>query len=175
MTDTKSSFDPLAAENRELDTLIEQGIQFGTPKRSLLRFWGKPERTFTINQPYLGTLDWLSKEYIQMNLNETVLSQDPMGESRKLARYAPICARIVAISVLNSYWKIKLFTPLLASYFLWRVNPKTLWKFTSLILELSNMGDFINSIRFLSTNRTTDPIRIEEKPKDPKNPAVPEA
>lgn len=166
MTNSQSSFDSLAAEARELDTLTEQGLSFTTPKRSFLRHWGKPERTFTIQQPYLGTLDVLSKQYIQMGISETVLSQDPMVESRKLARYAPICARIVAISVLNSYWKIKLFTPLLASYFLWRVNPKTLWKFTSLILELSNMGDFINSIRFLSTARTTDPVRIEEKPKD---------
>jgi len=157
-------FDAIRAEKAELDTLIEQGMTFEVPKRSLLRFIGKSKRTFLISQPYLGTLDRLSAEFIQMSFSEDKLKADPIGESKRLMHQnARRCAKVVAIAILNSSWKIRLLSGLLARYLLWRITPQQLFNLTMIINRISNMADFTNSIRFLSiSNRTTAPGLIEE-------------
>lgn len=159
------NFDLAQAEAAELDGLIENGLKFTVPRRSIWRRIGKPERTFVIRQPYLGTLDRLSVEFLQMGFDEDMLKADTMNEARRLtAENANRCARIVAIAVLNSQWKIKWLTGLLARYFRWRITPQKLLNLTVIINQVSNVGDFINSIRFLSaTPRTTAPSRIEKK------------
>lgn len=158
-------FNPEQAEAAELDGLIEKGLSFTVPRRSIWRRFGKPERTFVIQQPYLGTLDRLSVEFLKMGFDQTALEADPMNEARRLtAENANRCARIVAIAVLNSRWKIKWLTGLLAYYLRWRITPQKMLNLTMLINQISNVADFINSIRFLSaTPRTTAPNRIEKK------------
>ena len=42
------------------------------------------------------------------------------------------------------------------------VKPSKLMQLTLLVNTMSNLGDFMNSIRLISTERTTMPIRIEE-------------
>lgn len=158
-------FDNIRAEKQELDTLIERGMTFTVPVRSILRYLGKTERSFIIRQPYLGTLDYLSREFIDMDFSEEKLQGNAMGESKRLiAHNARRCARVIAIAILNSKWRIKLLAPLLASYLLWRITPDKLFKLTLLINTISNVADFTNSIRFLSVTRTTSPALMEKKP-----------
>ncbi|GAB3973843.1 hypothetical protein GCM10028806_28560 [Spirosoma terrae] len=162
-----NSFDEVLAEKQQIDTLLERGMDFTVDKKSLLRFFGKKQRVFKVYQPYLGTLDYLSQEYINMAFSEERLKADPVGESKRLIEHnAKRCGRVIAIAVLNSQWKIKLFAGLLANYFSWHLTPGKLFDLVMLINTLTNMGAFTNSIRFLSVDkRTTNPILIEE----PKN------
>ncbi|AUD00932.1 hypothetical protein [Spirosoma pollinicola] len=157
------SFDERVAEKQELDVLIERGMRFSVPKRSLLRYIGKPDRSFLLQQPYLGTLDRLSAEFIHLDLSEERLAADWLSETKHLTRaHVTRCARIVAMAILNSQWRIRLCTGLLSRYLLWHLTPQTLLRLVLVINSLSNIGDFINSIRLMSAKeRTTMPVRIE--------------
>jgi hypothetical protein len=156
-------FDPHKAEQHEADVLINRGIQFTVPKRSILRhFSRKKQRTFTIQQPYLGTLDVLSRVFLSIGFDETMLAENALaGAKRITAESARKCALAVAISVLNSKWKIRLFARLMAGYFLWRIQPSKLVQLAIYINQINNLGDFISSIRLMSATRTTAPHRIE--------------
>ena len=56
MPDTQPPLDFKKAKRFELNTFIKKGMRFTTPKRSLLRHFGKPERSFLIQQSFLGRL-----------------------------------------------------------------------------------------------------------------------
>jgi len=157
-----SNMDLLNAEKSELDVMIDKGVEFKIPKRSIFRFLGKKERTFTINQPYLGTLDLLSAEFIKIDFDEERLKNDGLSESKLLAsRSCKVLANILAISVLNSKIKIRLFKWILSNYFLWRVTPKKMLDLSLVINYMMNLEGFINSIRLNAVNRTASPTLIE--------------
>lgn len=168
----QQTLNQIAAEQQQLDVLLDKGMFFDVEKRSLLRFIGKKERRFVIKQPYLGTLDALSNEFIKMEYSEDELKKDPFGESKRIVEHNALrCGRVIAIALLNSQWGIKLFTRILANYFVWHLNPQKLLDLTMMINTMANIPAFINSIRYLSVEkRTTKPILIEEtSPKiDPK-------
>ena len=158
-----NEFDPVQAEKREAALLTGQGLSFEVPKRSFLRFFGKPTRRFTINESLLGTLYALSAQYLEMDFSELTL-QGGYGETlseikRQAAINAKRCAQVVAIAYLNSHLSITFFAPFYTHYFLWRLTPKTLSQLTLQILEVANMQDFINSIRLLAIQpRMTAPL-----------------
>lgn len=147
-------------ERKALNTLLERGIFFEVPGRLFFRrkIW-----KFTIRQLYLGTIDYLSDLYLQIDIDEERIKEDPQKEARRLSgQYAKLMARVVAIALLNSYLGIKLFSRILSSYLLWKINPQRLFELTIAIKTLSNPADFIASIRSLSLVRTTIPR--EEQP-----------
>lgn len=156
-------FDSLKAEKAEGDVLIDRGVAFTVPKRSILKWFSPKERSFTIHQPYLGTLDIISRIFLEIEIDENLLQENTLPETRKLiVQSARKCALIVAVSVLNSRWKIKYLSKMLSRYFLWRIQPDKLLKLAIYINQINNLGDFISSIRLMSMIRTTAP-RIEKQ------------
>lgn len=160
--------DKFQAEQQEISILLNKGVKFSTPKRSFLKHLSKKkERDFYIFQPYLGTLDHLSELSLQMKIDEKVYESDDMFERLQgykilASKTARLAAKMAAISVLNSRWKIKLFSGILAGYFLWHIQPTHLLQLAMLINKMSNFGDFTNSIRLMSTARTTAPKSLIE-------------
>jgi len=171
----EETFDPKKAELNESQNLIERGVEFTTPKKSILKYFSKQkERKFVIRQPYIGALDLMCYEFLQTEIDEQLLQGDPLSEAKKLtAKSAKRLAAIVAIAVLDSWWKIKLFKGILTTYFLWRITPKKLLDIALIINQMCNFADFINSTRLMSVTRTTIPTpttpnQVEEKQKDSK-------
>ncbi|WP_337043863.1 hypothetical protein [Emticicia sp. 17c] len=158
-------FDALRAEQNEADVLINRGISFEVPMRSPLKYFSRTrQRTFVIHQLYLGTLDIISRIFLSLPLDEAAIAADPLREAKRIsAESARKCALAIAIAVLNSQWKIKLFSGLLANYFLWRIQPSRLVQVAFYLNQLSNLGDFISSIRLMSAIRTTAPSQVEKK------------
>lgn len=155
-------------ERAELDILLSAGMSFSVPKRSLLRYIGKPDRQFLIAPLFLGTLDYLSREFVEMNFSEEAIQENAFGEAKRLmAHNARRSARVVALAVLNSDWKIRWLAGLYAWYFRWHITPQVLLRLTLKIQEASNLGDFTNSIRYLSvvarTATPTTPNLMERK------------
>lgn len=162
-------FNTYQAEVNEANVLIEKGMKFTVKKQSILKYLSKSkERTFVIEQPFLGTLDIISALFLSINFDERQLEDNFLSSSKQIvAKSVKTCSMVVAVSVLNSKWKIKLFSKLLAQYFLWRMRPSDLMKMSIVIHKINNYGDFINSIRLMSTIRTTAPQnRIEENQAD---------
>ena len=158
----------LNLEREELDLMVDKGVNFTVKKRSILRFIGRPERGFTIYQPYLGTLDLLSREFLKIEFDEEKLQTDGLSESKRLgSKAAKVLADILAIAVLSDKWKIRLFKKALSSYFLWRVTPSKMLELSMIINIMMNLEGFINSIRLNAIHKTANPPKlIETEPQE---------
>jgi len=148
----------METEKKAVDTLLDSPRQFKVEKRSILRFIGKKERIFFIRQSTLGTLYHISRLSINLNFDESKIQKDPFFESKVLIeQHIKAISLIVAISVLNSRWKIYFLKNLLALYFRWRLTPSTLFALLVQIDEYNNVKDFMNSIRLARGWRITMP------------------
>lgn len=179
----------LELERKELDLLIQRGVsfeckdvEFVTESRlfGLIRRKVKKDivRQFEIKEPTLGTLDRLSREWIELAIDdEKSKTSDAMRHARTMAhRHSIRCCRIIALAVLDkdlliakpgkggNVWEedTKRLDELTA-LFARNITPSTQNQICVLINTMCNLGDFMNSIRLMSTDRTTMPIRIEEK------------
>lgn len=142
----------LKLETNEAKSLIESGVEFEVGKRK-----------YKIKEFYAGTLDILSGIFIEMQFDENTLQENPIGESKLITKKSiRLCAKALAVAVLNNKWKIRLFTPFLANKFLWSITPSRMFKGAVIIAQMSNFGDFINFIRLTAGVRTTKPNPIKE-------------
>ena len=100
-----------------------------------------------------------------------------MKNARSLAANNALrCAKVIAIAVIGSEYKIPVTDKNgvvrmredvkrlneLTSLFARTIKPSRLYQIYILIQTMCNLGDFLNSIRLMSADRTTMPIRIEE-------------
>ena len=177
----------LEMERAELNALIGAGytfevedyevkkrrVLFGLIKRS------KPEpvtRSFKISEPTLGTLDRLSREWIEFEIDEErTKTEDVMTRARAAVKnHSARCAKIIALAVLGSdymvpharlggvvYREDKKRLDELTSLFERTIQPSKLYHIVTLINVMCNLGDFMHSIRLMSAGRTTAPARIE--------------
>ena len=179
----------LEQERSELNALINRGVSFEVQdvevqyKSYLCGLFKKKilvpiTRNFVIEEPTLGTLDRLSSEWIEMAIDEeTIKGEDGMLQARKMTKkHALRCARVIALAVLGSDYlipkagnggivryeedtkRLEELTRLFAR----QIKPSELHQLYVLINAMCNLGDFLNSIRLMSADRTTIPIRIEE-------------
>jgi len=150
------NFDAFAAEIKETEILLNKGMVFEAGGKKYL-----------IKQPFLGTLDYLSAEYLKLDINIPVLDSQEFKDiyeeqKRSIHPNVKTAARIVAIAVLNSKWKIKFLTSWYARLFLWSITPADLFKLANIVMRASNLRDFTSSIALMSINRTTAPQAIED-------------
>ena len=189
-TDTKA----LEQEKAELNALINKGItfevevtEFVKPKKGFIqllfrkRVPVKVQKKFRIKEPTLGTLDRIAAEWIEVAIDEKALqSDDGMQRARTLvSKHAIRCAKVIAIAVLGSEylipkwengivryeedeWRLDELTALFAE----TITPSQLYRLCLLITAACNLGDFMNSIRLMSADRSTMPIRIEKNNED---------
>jgi hypothetical protein len=179
------------AEKQELNLLINNGMTF-TIERTVYRrpagfcsFLKRrvPEKEsiqFKIEEPTLSTLDRLAAEQIDLVIDETIMQSDAgITEAKKLTHdHAGRMARILAIAVLGQDYlkpiqigsrvkyeyddkRLDELTELLKN----NIKPSKLVQLTLMVNTMSNLGDFINSIRLMSATRTTMPTLIEVKEK----------
>ncbi|PPL04978.1 hypothetical protein [Parapedobacter indicus] len=175
----EKDFDALAAEQANIDSLIGKGMDFTVRTSAIERLFGSgKEKTFTIHEPYTGTLDLLADEFLKMEIDEEALTENPIRQSNRIIkRSAEPMARVIAVAVLNGRCWVEL-TPYrgfvnrslinrYTNYFLRRLKPSTLKQLALIIRQIMNAGDFINSIRWMSgaIPRTTKPKAnlVEEK------------
>lgn len=178
----------LEQERAELNALIGNGIEFEIEdtefeiKKSLFGIIKKrtpitARKKFKIEEPTLGTLDRLSAEWIELAIDEgQLLSGDSLQKAKGLVyAHSKRCAKIVAIAVLGSdylipkcnyggrikYVEDKERLASLTELFTRTVKPSTLFQLCVSINAMLNLGDFTNSIRLMSSDRTAMPIRIE--------------
>ena len=178
--ENKQQLSDMEAEKQELRLLINQGISFTIAYQEerivrVPRFKHMPwlfarkqrvleehSREFVIKEPTAYTLDRLSAEYIELAIDEPSIKADPRQEARKLyTQHSMRMARIVAIAILGNEWEdAKKLEELTEFLHRWLKNS-TLIDIVQAIDLTNNLADFINSMRLMSSARTTMPIRIE--------------
>lgn len=184
-----SKIHALEAEQSELRLMIQEGITFDVDvtytrrKPGLFGWFSKREKVtekkvFKIEEPTLATLDRLSAIWLKMQIDEAKLQDgDYLTQAKQLAASeARNLAEVVAVAVLGEdrytltekggYYKRTENTKelkRLTSFFFHTVKPSELFTLAVLITNVSNLGDFINSIRLMSAARTSDPTHLIEQ------------
>lgn len=184
----KTQLEALESENTELRKMINEGVTFDvnvTYRRRKPGFWGffrrrervTEKRSFTIEEPTLNTLDRLSALWLKMSIDETKLGNNDYLTTAKhmVAQETRTLAEIVAVAVMGEdYYDVKQQgdrykrterkdeLKRVTSFFFHTVKPSELFTLAVLITNVSNLGDFINSIRLMSATRTSDPTHLIE-------------
>lgn len=181
----------LTREQSELRQMINEGVTFDVEitykrrKPGILGYFRKREKitekkVFRVAEPTLSTLDRLSALWLEMTIDETKLGdEDYLCTAKKLAaKEAKKLAEVVAVAVLGEdYYDVtdkggyfirkhnEKRLARLTSLFTHTITPSQLLTLAILITNVSNLGDFINSIRLMSATRTSDPItnRVEQQ------------
>lgn len=184
MTADDPKLKSLEQEQNELRHMINQGLTFDvevTYSRRRPDFFGffrkrekvTEKRIYTIYEPTLATLDRLSALWLEMEIDETRLNDaNYLATARTMAnKEAKRLAEVVAVAVLGEdlydttekagafiYKPNEDRLQRLASTFFHCVKPSQLFTLAVLITNVSNLGDFISSIRLMSATRTSDPM-----------------
>lgn len=188
--DDKGKLEDLQREQNELRLMIQEGVTFDIDvthykrKPGLVGYFQKRERVtekrvFKVQEPTLATLDRMSAIWVQLEIDEAQLSDEDYLKTAKniAANGTKKLAEIVAIAVLGEDYYIatdkggyfarkedKKALRQLASTFFHCLKPSELFTLAVLITNVSNLGDFINSIRLMSATRTSEPTnRIEQQ------------
>ncbi len=185
---TEDRLKALAQEQDELRLMINEGVKFDVKLKYRRRkpgFFGlflpreevEETRVYTIQEPTLKTLDRLSAIWLQLEIDEAKLKDDDyLANAKKLAATNNRkLAEVVAIAVLGEDYYTAVDK---GGYFTYRedreelrkltdtfqhfVKPSDLFTLAVLITNVSNLGDFINSIRLMSATRTSDPTHLIE-------------
>lgn len=175
-------------ERQELNALINRGMRFEVERTSFVRQpgllgWLKKRKkhverlTYKIQEPTLAVLDLIAAEQIDLHIDEIIMSSETgLQEARKIAKqHTKRLAKIVALAVLGEdYIRVTQVGARfkydyddkrleeLTNIFFSHIKPSRLFGLVSAINAISNLGDFMNSIRLMSANRTTMPILIEK-------------
>mgnify|MGYP007095847397 CR=1 FL=1 len=172
----------LELEREELNLLVKQGVRFSVThkirrrKKGVKGFFQRPEvvtvkEDFEIQEPTLSVLDRLSAIWVEMGLDEKRLTAggtETLAEAKRIAKdNAARMARIIAIAVLGEDYHV---TEVCAGGRVKKYNDdKELDRLTALffhtklvglseaVTSVSNLGDFISSMRLMSGARTTQP------------------
>lgn len=138
-------------EKLELERLMDRGVSFQLGKRK-----------YIIKEFYGGTLDALSEQFIKL---EMVIpdGQETQAYNRYIKHNAKTWAKIIAIAALNSKWKIKFLSGLLAQKILWQYKPSDLSNLVDIVHTMCNYKDFIRSSVLIAGIRTTKPTTEEVK------------
>lgn len=171
----------IEAERKEIRLLIGNGISFTVeyhedtmvkvPRWSWCKWLKRTRKVreekqveFVVKEPTAYTLDRLSLEYIELVIDEERVKAQPRQEARKLfAQHNRRMARIVAIATLGNDWENKKLLAERTEFFVRWLKNSTLWEMVQAIDLTNNLADFINSMRLLSSARTTMPNRIESQ------------
>lgn len=179
-------------ERNELNALIGKGFSFEVlcttrvRRDGLLGLFRRRERKvenlkFRVQEPTLAVLDLLAAEQLDLDIDEgeVISPESALPVARKYAKkHARRLAKITALAVLGEdyilanqvgsrvryeYDEARLTE--LTDLFFRNVKPSKLHGIVQGIALMQNLGDFTNSIRLMSANRTTMPIRVEENKK----------
>lgn len=186
MSDNNDEIKALEREREELNLLIQRGVKFDVTtkirrrKKGLRGFFSRPEtvnetHTFEIHEPTLSVLDRISALSLAIEIDEAAMKAEgeaAITEAWQVTKENIVrMARVVAVAVLgedyhvtevNRFGKVKKYNDdkeldRLTALFFHSVKPSVLVGLVAMITGMSNLGDFINSMRLLSGARTATP------------------
>lgn len=178
--------DNLELEREQLNILIKRGVKFQVVnkvrkrKRGLRGFFQKAKEeevitSYEIHEPTLAVLDRICEVSLDMAIDEEAIKDEMViAEAKKITKQNTLnMARLIAIAVLGEDYYITEITPTgntkrynnekeltrLTNIFFHNIKPSKLALLTSTITNISNLADFITSMRLTSGARTTKPIK----------------
>ena len=173
-------------EREQLNILIKRGVKFDIVnkvrkrKKGLRGFFQKPKEveettSYEIHEPTLAVLDRICELSLDMVIDEEAIKDEMViAEAKRITKENTLkMARLIAVAVLGEDYHITEITPTgkikrynndkeldrLTNIFFHNIKPSKLALLTSTITNISNLADFITSMRLTSGARTTKPIK----------------
>lgn len=124
-------------ENKALDTLLDKGVEF----KIVTRVFGfKLNIPFKIKPLRLGTILYLSKQ--RLKIQDVSDKKEILWEMFDKADNVKAMAKCIALAVLNSSVKIRLFTYPIYYFFLWKLSIKEVHDLMAVVISQMNARDF---------------------------------
>lgn len=143
------------------ELLLDRGVRYELRPPFFLRWIGVKKIAITIKRPVLGAMMRISAEYLKMGVEvEKLNSGDTHEAHRLLNEHGGHVCRIVAYGMIRGRWSGKLLAPLLGWYLRWHADAGELAKLAVLLIELSGVQHFTNTIRFLAALKMTTPRNL---------------
>lgn len=148
-------------ERRAAETILERGVRVKLPAPRFLRLLGKKEISVTIRQPGMGTLLNVSELSLKSGFSFEGIDSGNLDAAHQLiAGHTKTLMRIVAVILLRSKWRIRLFSGMLSRWLLWKLTPNRLLEMVLMIVTFSGVQDFTNTIRLIRSMSVTMPRNL---------------
>lgn len=162
--------DKIKTEQKAIDLMADHGITYQVPRGKLIGIIKRKPLEFTLRHLKWGTQIEMAKHSLEMNIEDVL--KDETNPELLVAKFKGIISHsskplslYLATAILNDKGLIPLRKKVLAKRLIWSLTPKQMLDLTMVILSLSNMADFMNSIRLSGGLRVTIPQEKEtDKP-----------
>ncbi|PSL06539.1 hypothetical protein CLV48_102356 [Cecembia rubra] len=147
-------------------SILERGIRAKVRAPFFLRILGRKHISIRIRKLYAGTLLECSAAYLATGIKEEELKEVDTERALELMQLHGIkIAEAVAIAALNSKWKIRMFSKMMASFLVWNMHWRELFALLEFILVYNGTSDFMNTTRLLRAAKITDPSNLGQNKK----------
>ena len=155
-----SEEEKIIAEEKELKVLNEFAFDVKT------KIFGK-KITWKVNKVPLAIMFRQSQLFFRLKTHQDRMQSNDISEIlnaqfNSVADNAKLCAEIIAVTILGSRWKIRLFKKLLTEHLYENIDSKDLLEFTQNVLALNDYQSFMTSTTLLSAVRVTNPMTVEK-------------
>ncbi len=147
-------------------TLLDEGVRIPIPAPLFLRMFGKKNINLSIKQPSAGTSLRVIKYRLSMEVTDDFMNDLSVDDALKLqVKHGFKIARITALLILGGKLRGWLFSRLLASFLMERIQFKTMLSVMMLATLGSGVEDFTDTIRLTRMLRLTAPKLSQETQK----------
>jgi hypothetical protein len=147
-------------EIKAVDTILDKGVRVPIPTPFLLRAIGIKKVSVVVRRPVMGTMLRISKRFVQLRVDKDLHEKEWQQWVEVFVKKMKPVSMIVAIGMLRGKWAGYLFARPLAWYLRWHLNTRELAEIAAMLVTLSGIQDFMNTITFLRGMKTTAPANV---------------
>ena len=146
-------------ETKVSKAILHEPVKFSIHTRGFLRLCGIKKMPVSIYPLYYGTMVKISGKLalLRSTTTEDFEKQPVMAGYTLIGQNAKTVSLMIAYAMLNGRFKILLFSRLVANMLYWRLNAKESEAIMSIILEQTNITDFLTTIISLRGLNVTKP------------------
>ncbi len=145
-------------EIRTVETLLDKGVRVDLPAPRLFRWFGKKTISLVVKRPSSQTLYTISGMYMEMKKQCGNLEAGSLDEAHQLLATCMIpVSRIIAYGITSYGTPMGIRNRLLARYLRKHLNTRQMTDLISIVITLSGVHDFCNTIRLITNLRMTMP------------------
>lgn len=157
----KETIELLAAQ-----TILERGIRAKVRAPFFLRIFRIRSITLVLRPLYAGTLIRVAAEYFKTGISLDELEKNSNEDALSiLSVHGKAVSMAVAVALLNSRWKIRLFAGWMSGYLMDNMRWKEMLQMLHVALIHNGTADFINTTRLVRTVMITEPKDPGQKKK----------
>lgn len=147
-------------EIKTVDTILDKGVLVPVPTPFFIRWLGKKNFNVIVRRPVLGNMLRISKMYLKMGIDIKKTGEELTDWIAVFESTAKPTSRIVAIGMLRGRIGGWLFNRFLGWWLRWHIDSRQQAEIAALLVSLSGVMDFMNTIKFLQAMKITEPRNV---------------